>query len=290
MLAGQVPDNLADIRYPVYVTPKLDGIRCVVVTGQALSRSLKPIPNDHVRGMIEDLGVLGLDGELVLRDATGHFGAVSGAVMRKSGKPDFQYVVFDQWTQPGGYLERVERLKMHDFPSWVVVLDPVDVWNEEELAHAAATHLEQGFEGTMLRIGHGPYKQGRSTTNEAYLLKMKPFEFEEAVVTGMEEMLHNDNVAKTNALGQTERSSHKAGMRAAGVMGKLIGRTRDGREVKVGSGFTAEQRREIWDQPGSTYGRVFRFKHQTHGAKDGFRIPIFDGWRERADLDADDLL
>ena len=37
------------IRYPVLATPKLDGIRCLMVKGTAMSRSMKPIPNTFVQ-------------------------------------------------------------------------------------------------------------------------------------------------------------------------------------------------------------------------------------------------
>ena len=49
MLSGTVTDPAA-LRYPVLVSPKLDGYRASVQGGVVLSRNLKPIPNAHVRG------------------------------------------------------------------------------------------------------------------------------------------------------------------------------------------------------------------------------------------------
>ena len=42
LLPRETPD-LDNLQYPVYVTPKLDGIRCLFKGGVALSRTLKPI-------------------------------------------------------------------------------------------------------------------------------------------------------------------------------------------------------------------------------------------------------
>ena len=43
MLAS--PMELEHVRWPMYASVKLDGIRAVVRDGKLLSRSLKPIPN-----------------------------------------------------------------------------------------------------------------------------------------------------------------------------------------------------------------------------------------------------
>ena len=42
MLASQI-DDLSSVKYPVYASYKLDGIRAIIYQGVAYSRSLKPI-------------------------------------------------------------------------------------------------------------------------------------------------------------------------------------------------------------------------------------------------------
>ena len=39
---------LEKIRYPVQATPKLDGIRALIIGGQLVSRKFKPIPNQWI--------------------------------------------------------------------------------------------------------------------------------------------------------------------------------------------------------------------------------------------------
>ena len=55
----------------------------------------------------------------------------------------------------------------------------------------------------------GPYKCGRSTVREGYLLKLKRFADGEAVILGCCEQMHNANAAQQDAFGRTKRSSHK---------------------------------------------------------------------------------
>src|SRR6478735_3518684 len=102
MLAAPVA-KLTDLRYPMYGSFKLDGIRCWV-DGQtkAVARSLKPIRNDYIRDKLEAECPKYLDGELAVlaADGTVDFRATTSAVMRKSGRPDFAYFVFDHWEMP----------------------------------------------------------------------------------------------------------------------------------------------------------------------------------------------
>ena len=66
LLACEVP--LEQVRLPVYVSTKLDGIRCVIIDGVAYSRSLKPIRNKYIQSIIGNEKYNGFDGELVVGD------------------------------------------------------------------------------------------------------------------------------------------------------------------------------------------------------------------------------
>ena len=48
MLSATCKDS-SQLVYPVLVTPKLDGIRCLVKDTGVVSRTLKPIPNKYIR-------------------------------------------------------------------------------------------------------------------------------------------------------------------------------------------------------------------------------------------------
>jgi len=48
---------------------------------------------------------------------------------------------------------------------------------------------------------------------------------------------------------------------------------------KVGSGFTDEQRNEVWVNASKYIGATITFKYFPHGVKDKPRSPIFKGFR-----------
>ena len=291
MLAETCEDtDRAALPFPLYATPKIDGLRCLVIDGVATSRSLKPIPNRFVQSVLGTHLLDGLDGELVV---PGTFQDVTSGLMSEDGEPDFRYYVFDHFGAPGDtYLQRVERMRATitaavaaGFPGErLIPLYPEEITNPDDLEAYCNFNLDGEFEGTMVRRPDGPYKYGRSTLKEAYLLKLKPFVDSEAVVIGFEEQMHNGNAATTNALGRTERSSHKANLTPTGVLGALIVTTDKFGQFNLGTGFTAEQRREIWTHRDQYVGRLAKFKYQACGTKDKPRIPTFLGWRDERDL------
>src|SRR5690554_1925933 len=72
MLLYQKNPDLDLLSYPVYVTPKLDGIRCLAFQEGALSRTLKPIRNRYVQECFSKAGstLWGMDGELIVGPPT----------------------------------------------------------------------------------------------------------------------------------------------------------------------------------------------------------------------------
>ncbi len=283
MLAGTL-ESLADVRYPVLCTPKIDGIRCLITEAGPVSRKLKPIPNDHVR---ETLWTLprGLDGELWIPGAK-CFGDVSSEVMRKTGRPSFEYLIFDTFALSDmgvPYEMRVRALREMPLPEFARALDVDRIENEAALLRYEASCLEAGFEGVMLRCPHGPYKHGRSTVCEGWLLKLKQFADDEAMIIGVQELLHNDNALECDALGHAKRSTHQDGKRAGGKLGALMLRRPDGLEFNVGTGFTDTQREALWAARENLPGLTVKYRHQGSGAKDAPRFPSFLGFRHEDD-------
>jgi DNA ligase-1 len=135
----------------------------------------------------------------------------------------------------------------------------------------------------MVRDPRGPYKHGRSTPKEGWLLKVKRFVDAEAVVIGVVEQEHNVNEATRDALGRAKRSSAKAGKRKTGMLGALLVRdVKTGVEFAIGSGFDEAARRELWLT--HVVGRLVKYKSQPSGAKVAPRFPVFLGFRDEGDL------
>jgi len=295
MLASSIEDTKT-LRYPVLVSAKLDGIRATVQGGKLLSRNLKPIPNIQVQKRFANLPE-GLDGELIVGPpiAKDVFQKTTSVVMSDNVPADHVwFYVFDIYgTSP--FEKRAEALinmiynddNRLVFP-YVTFVTQHRVADERELLQIEEEALGEGYEGVIVRSTDGPYKQGRSTVNQGWMLKLKRFEDEEAEVVGVVEEVSNTNQATTNALGHTERSSHKAGLVGKGTLGKfeVVGITGKFKGVSfgVGSGLTAEQRRSLWSRRQALIGKVIKYKYFPVGSKDAPRFPIFLGFRDKRDM------
>ena len=288
LLAADATD--ADIRYPVLASPKIDGIRCLIVNGKAVTRSLKPIPNVFIRSMLEKYAPDGSDGEIVVGDS---FNATTSAVMSRDGEPVFTYFVFDDCREACAAISfrfRVLRVasecRMQNAGCSIQFLHHNFIETAEEMQAYYQKCLTEGYEGVMIRDPLGVYKHGRSTKREGILLKLKPFADAEAVVVRIDELQHNQNAAETNALGLTERSTAASGKSGGGTMGRLLVKavTGDysGKEFFIGTGFDSKLRAEIWASPQKFLGRKLTFKYQAHGSVDLPRIPVFLRWRDDA--------
>ena len=267
------------IVYPVYASPKLDGIRCSIVGGKALTRTLKPIPNVHTYELLSRPEYEGLDGELIVGSPTSKtvYTDTVSAIMKHSRWPEFTYYVFDMHNVPSPYEHRLATVltQVTALGGCLKLLEQIKLYNEAELLDYEAKCVEQGYEGIILRSPTAPYKFGRSTVNEGYLLKVKRFEDSEAEIIGIEEEMYNGNAAETNELGRTKRSSAKAGKVGKGTMGALIMRdVRSGVEFNLGTGFTAAQRAADWP-----IGTVHKYKYFPIGVKDKPRHPVYLGPR-----------
>lgn len=282
----------ASMLFPKLASPKLDGIRCIIVDGQALTRSLKPIPNEHVREYLSKSKLSGLDGELIVGNPTAKdvWNVTSSAIMTKSGKPDFRFHVFDDRTKPNDpFVKRLAsvrtRLKTMPHLTALLLVDHTNVFNEPELLKMEQELLSEGYEGVMLRAPDGIYKDGRSTEREELLLKLKRFTDGEAEIVGFQEFMHNRNPAKRNALGGLERSGHKEGRERGGKLGALVVKDLKSKVVfDIGTGFTDVVRQQLWSKRNHIKGKVVKYKFQPVGVKDKPRFPVYLGFRDAMDM------
>lgn len=295
MLAKAVKD--VPITFPVYASMKLDGVRCMVMNGIAMSRSLIPIPNRYVQDYISQACIEGLDGELTVGppNASNLMQTTMSAVMTEEGEPDFTFWVFDFWTVPDmPFSKRLDRLVDANKEGWFAKHSRIQLLNQnlmhshEELDPYSARLLEQGYEGTMIRSLDGPYKYGRSTEKEGYLRKIKPWETSEAVVIGFKEQYHNANEATIDERGNTKRSHHLDNMVPMGTLGSFILRDcKTNVEFDCGTGplLTKESRQRIWNERHSCLHNMLTYKHfaQT-GVKDKPRFPTAMAFRDKRDM------
>ena len=300
----------AKLYFPMIVSGKIDAIRCIILNGVALARSLLPIPNKHVQKLLGGNPALeGFDGELVVGSITASdvYTISESALMSEDGEPDFTFHVFDYIPAAGAQkdspinrdtpyeirLSEVTREIMFNpaVPSCVKLVPYFSVYGLEDLATAEKDLVgRQNYEGVMLRHPHGEYKYGRSTVNEGWLLKVKRFEDMEVRVIGFEEMKRNTNAAEIDERGYTKRSKSEDGMVAGGTLGKLLvvglNGPFEGVEFSVGGGkgFTRELRDYIWTHQEEFLNKTGVVEFFPYGSKDAPRHPGWKGLRKPIDM------
>lgn len=288
LLSCEVP--LDKIRLPVFISTKLDGLRAVVIDSVVYSRSLKPIRNKYVQKLFGKPEYNGMDGELVVGDvyAKDVFQKTTSGVMSAEGEPDVKFYVFDICNRPEETFTArrfILHNKLKNLPSdsKVVMLQQHYVETLYDLQQYLEGERIKGGEGLICRNPDGKYKYGRSTPKEQLSVKLKFFSDSEFKVVGFEELNSNTNEQTINELGYLTRSTHKQNQIPMGILGSLVLEFGD-LTFKVGSGFTMEQRSEIWKNQHSYLGKFASVRYMEVGVKQLPRCPTFKGWRDIDDL------
>ena len=217
------------------------------------------------------------------------FSETAGHIGRESGEPEFTFAVFD-YVSDGvdvPYACRMQELRRLPEFAHVEKILPVEIRDAVQLAAYEEKCLTEGYEGVMIRTPDSPYKCGRSTEREGWLLKIKRFEDAEAIILETYEGMSNLNEAQRDAFGRTKRSSAQAGKVGRGELGGFVVRILEtGVEFRLGYNHVlgGVDRVKLWEQRESLVGRLVKFKHQPSGAKEAPRFPKFIGFREAWDL------
>ena len=273
---------------PLVATPKIDGIRCMVKKdGFPLTRSLKDIPNGYIRQYFFDNRECikpCFDGELTVGT---NFQMATSGIMSHGNEPDFTYWIFDVPSDLP-YKERVDvytQLEKIGLPHRFKTVPTAMIHSVEDLKMFEEFCLGQGFEGVMIRTHESPYKLGRSTIKQGWLMKLKRFHSAECKVVGFEPLHHNKNTPKQSETGNQVRSTEKAGMVTSDhLLGKFlvkgINNGFEDVEFGLGSGLCVQQRECFWENRAKLIGKVIEYKYQPHGVLKAPRTPIFLRFRD----------
>jgi len=201
--------DLNKLSFPLLASAKLDGVRAVVRGGVVYSRSNKPIPNAGVQAKFKHLEYF--DGELICGDPTStscYRDTVSVVMSHNKPADKIQFFVFDYIEhQDWSYSTRMSKNRTNIAGS-VTHTQKLCSCLEDVFAYEQQC-LDRGYEGLILRSLDAPYKNGRSTVKEGYLLKLKRMQSSEAVIIGFEERQKNNNARITNELGRGAKLSQR---------------------------------------------------------------------------------
>ena len=265
-------DNYDQIPYPVIASTKLDGWRSIIdINNNPLSRSGKSIPNLFTRKEIRSANLAGWDGEILASSPT-HPNAMQKAQSAFSsihGEPDFTYHIFDNWTRQQqsfkDYWDRLQGINLN-FPEWAELIPQMYITSPEELAEFVKEVTDKGYEGAVIRSLNSPYKHGRSTWKQNWMLKAKPYTYEEGIIISLNERMINLNAKTCNELGYSSRSTHKGGKVPSDTLGSFNIRSISGQQTfSIGTGHLDEsERQRVWDYrdtDGTWVGKLITFKH-----------------------------
>ena len=198
MLAHKYDEKRIDWSQPVYIQPKLDGVRCLFTKDGAFSRAGKKFMNlAHIEVKLipffKDNPNIILDGELYNHELKNDFEKIISLVRKQKPTADDrleakQLVQFHMYDYFDGilydsYKTRMQKLVCSDLYGKEIKYVPsklVDTYSYARLLHEE--FLEDGYEGSIVRLD-GLYKHGRSYD----LMKFKDFSDAEATITGYEE-------------------------------------------------------------------------------------------------------
>ncbi len=300
LLAATLPMDaeLDALPYPLWGSPKIDGVRCMVQRGVVVSRKGIPIRNKAVQEIYGGARspYEGLDGELVigkpygadtfLRTTDKGRGVNNGSEeaadwFRRYGK----MWVIDIYNRYNEQTFEDRQRRLHEegalaggSNAYVEVIEQRRLRSAAQLLNFEDKCLAKGYEGVMLRrADSGPYpqkpgKENRSTLRDFWLVKFKRFDYAEARVVAVHPLEHNLNEEKTAA---GKRSTRKSGLVVdERLMGSVSLESLDGNSgFNVTLGSAALRGWPGWGRPELWKGAKVRYKFFPTGAKGAPRFP-----------------
>jgi len=279
MLAYPVSAKPIDYSEPVFIQPKLDGVRCVIQLDheanergefpvKAYSRTGKEWKN--IRHILEELvpffekypNVI-LDGELYNHDFKNDFEKIISMVRktkpmyhdRVESEMKVQFHCYDIIDEKLPFDQRIKFVmnELRDNVSiHTVVTETVEHDKHTQLVHK--DNLKEGYEGSIVRT-NDTYACKRSHN----LRKFKDFKDAEAYIVGYE-------------IGKGKRE---------GTLGKFLMQDEDGNKFGCppGKGYTYKDMKDMLDNIGDYMGQTATFTYFERTKAGSYRHPLFKAIR-----------
>jgi DNA ligase-1 len=178
-----------------------------------------------------------------------------------------------------GQLDNVKTLGVCLLPwVWIKNAEQAQAWIDDCLARK--------YEGAIFRDPKAMHKSGRATETLNDFWRFKPTSDKDAICTAVEEAQQNNNEAKTNSLGRTERSAHKENKVGNGMIGTIIATdVETGQTIRVGPGALKHKDRiAMFKDQSLIVGHPFKYTSLDTGVLDAPRQARYKCHRPKADL------
>jgi DNA ligase-1 len=265
MLAHKYDEARINWSLPVYIQPKLDGVRCLFTKDGAFSRTGKQFKNlAHIElaliSFFKQHPNIVLDGELYNHKLKNDFEKIISLVRKQKPTADdrldaqhlVQFHVYDYIDDKyDNYQIRMAQLACSDI--YDAQIKHVPTLLADSYSYARTLHeefLEDGYEGSIIRL-NGKYKHGRSYD----LMKFKDFSDTEATIIGYE-------------LGKGKRT---------GTLGKFIMLDDEGVEFGCppGKGYSYKDLAEMLNNITDYIGKRATFTYFQKTNAGSYRHPLF---------------
>lgn len=282
--------DLAQVRWPMFGSYKMDGYRVCAHNGFLRSKTWKlestplHLRMRNVLKAAKEAGVV-LDGELWSpKFDFSELASAASAPTQDKLDLSIKYYMFDlvpmnSWGDGYGLAFKTRELMYNQFADavgseWLVPVPQVLVQSVAQAKEMMELALENGFEGLMLRCPMSVYKHGRATLNEHSIFKMKKWVTLDAQIIGFEQATRmkaevKDGARTRDDRGYLERTSCKATRELAESIGAFKVRTADGNQFKVTIAKEGAAVRKLinWGNREKFIGKWVEFKYQEHGTK-----------------------
>lgn len=250
--------------------PKLDGLRCITIIDNSnkitfLSRAGKQLYNlELIEEKIKTLNLKAvvLDGELYSNNWNDTI-SITHTQEEHKDKNKLTYYIFDivpyiEWVQKKSTESlEIRKLKFNNIfkekLDYVKLVKHAEISNFKEMQLVHKEYIERGYEGIVLKKlnSYYPFKRSKSW------LKYKLTETYDIRITGF----------------LPGTGKHK------GKLGAFICEFEE-KCVKVGSGFTDDQREKFWGNKNEMVGKVVEVQCQEKTKDGSLRFPVFVRIRE----------
>ena len=265
MLAHKYDENRVDWSKPVWMQPKLDGIRCILTKDGAFSRTGKQFMNvkhlftPAIKELFNQNPWIHLDGELYNHDLRDDFEKIVSLARKQKPTPEdrseaeslVQFHCYDIVNPTMKFEDRIQFIT-NNVPRNHCVhhVDTIVAATESLSKVFHESNLQKGYEGSILRLNDF-YQNKRSHS----LRKFKDFHDTEATIVGYEE-------------GKGKRE---------GTLGKFLMQDDDGIQFGCppGKGYSYKDLTKILDNIHEYMGQRATFTYFERTKANSYRHPLF---------------